>query len=107
MASPTDAIAGLLATVRGERPASMECSEAERALNVAMALAVELVVANDRIDRLERLVAELRQEPVEDLKAVVYDGAIAAERREANDAMLMRALRIFLDPRLAQQGDRS
>lgn len=104
MSRPTDAIAELLATVRGDRPASMECSEAERALNVAMALAVELVVANDRIDRLERLVAELRGEPVEDLRATAYDGAIAAERREANDALLMRALRIFIDPR---QGGRS
>lgn len=104
MASPTEAILELLGRVRGERPASMACGEAERALNVAMALAVELIVANDRIDRLERLVADLRGEPVEDLRAVAYDGAIAAERREANDATLMRALRVFLDPRATPGG---
>jgi hypothetical protein len=94
-----EALSELLATARGSRPASLNCGEAEDALNVALALAVELVVANDRIDRLERMVADLRGEDVATLRNEIYDGEIAAARREANDALLMRVMRIFIDQR--------
>ena len=94
-----DAISELLASARGHRPKSLACGEAEDALNVALALTVELAVANDRIDRLERMVADLRGEPVSTLRDVAYEGDAAAERRDAMEALLMRTMRIFLDPR--------
>ncbi|WP_298669748.1 hypothetical protein [uncultured Sphingomonas sp.] len=95
----TEALTALIHSARGNRPKSLGCGEAEDVLNIALALLIELSVSNDRIDRLERLVADLRGEPVSALRDIAYDGDPAQERREAMDALLMRALRIFLDPR--------
>ncbi|HET9427368.1 MAG TPA: hypothetical protein VFO69_03320 [Allosphingosinicella sp.] len=102
MSSTTDALHALLATARGERPKSLACAEAEEVLNIALALLVELAVAGDRIDRLERLVAELRGQPVDALRAITYDGDVAEERQAATDALIARALRIMVDPRAAR-----
>jgi hypothetical protein len=103
MADASAALAELIATARGGRPQSLACREAEEVLNIALALLVELAVSNDRIDRLERLVAELSGRSVEDLREIRYDGEIAKERQAATDALLTRALRIMLDPRAQQQ----
>ncbi len=101
MTSSPEALASLIYAARGNRPQSLGCAEAEDVLNVALALLIELSASNDRIDRLERLVAELRGEPVSALRDLRYpDGLAAEERREAMEALLMRALRIFLDPRV-------
>ncbi|WP_109808885.1 hypothetical protein [Sphingosinithalassobacter portus] len=99
MTSKTEALSALIASARGPRPISLQSREAEEVLNIALALTVELAVSNDRIDRLERLVAELRGEPVEDLRDIRYDGDIAQERYDATEALLTRALRVILDPR--------
>jgi len=99
MADPTGALAELIATARGGRPQSLACLEAEEVLNIALATLVELAVSNDRIDRLERLVAELSGRSVEDLREIRYEGEIAKERLAATDALLTRALRIMVDPR--------
>ncbi|MBN8814300.1 MAG: hypothetical protein J0J06_02505 [Sphingomonas sp.] len=100
MATSTEALIALITSARGERPQSMASTEAEEVLTVALALLVELSVSNDRIDRLERMVADLRGEPVAALRDVRYDGDAARERREATEALLVRAMRIFLDPRV-------
>ena len=99
MTSSVEALSQLIATARGNRPQSLASREAEEVLNVTLALLIELAVSNDRIDRLERLVTELRGEPVEALRDLRYDGEVAEERQAATDALLMRALRIMLDPR--------
>lgn len=99
MAASVEALMELLATARGPRPQSLASREAEDVLNIALASLIELAVANDRVDRLERMVADLRGEPVEELREVQYDGVIAQERQQATDALLARALRIMLDPR--------
>jgi len=99
MTSSVEALSQLIATARGNRPQSLASREAEEGLNVTLALLIELAVSNDRIDRLERLVAELRGERVEALRDLRYDGEVAEERQAATDALLMRALRIMLDPR--------
>ena len=99
MTSSVEALSQLIATARGNRPQSLASREAEEVLNVTLALLIELAVSNDRIDRLERLVAELRGEPVDALRDLRYDGEVAEERQAATDALLMRALRIMLDPR--------
>lgn len=99
MMDSATAIAELLATARGHRPASLASAESEEALNVALALAVELVVANDRIDRLERHVARLSGLDLDEFRADSGDESAAVQRRDANDALLMRVMRIYLDPR--------
>jgi hypothetical protein len=101
MTSP-DAILDLVTLARGARPASLTCAEAEDGLAVTLALITELAVANDRIDRLERMVAELRGEPVETLRNTGYTGEAATERQAATEALILRALRIFFDPRRPQ-----
>ncbi len=99
MADRATAISEVIASARGRRPQSLACREAEEVLNVTLAVLIELAVANDRIDRLERLVAELGGRSVEELRETRYEGEIATERQEATDALLARALRILVDPR--------
>lgn len=99
MTTQVEALSALIATARGDRPQSLASREAEEVLNVALAVLVELAVSNDRIDRLERLVAELSGRSIEELRDIRYDGEIAQERQAATDALLTRALRIMLDPR--------
>lgn len=99
MTTQVEALSALIATARGDRPQSLASREAEEVLNVTLAVLVELAVANDRIDRLERLVADLGGQSVEDLRDIRYEGEIAQQRQAATDALLTRALRIMLDPR--------
>jgi hypothetical protein len=102
---PSDAIQTLIGLGRGERRYSLHDRETEEVLNVAMATLVELSVALDRIDRLERLLAERTGMPLEQLRATDYaDGDAARERQEAADALFARALRIRLDPRANAPG---
>lgn len=104
MTTQVKALGALIATARGDRPQSLASREAEEVLNIALAVLVELAVSNDRIDRLERLVAELSGRGVEELRDIRYDGEIAQERQAATDALLTRALRIMLDPRAQADG---
>lgn len=104
MTTQTEALSALIATARGDRPQSLACREAEEVLNVTLAVLVELAVANDRIDRLERLVAEASGRSGEDLREIRYEGEVAQERQAATDALLTRALRIMLDPRARREG---
>lgn len=104
MSTSVEALGALIATARGSRPQSLASREAEEVLNIALALLVELAVSNDRIDRLERLTAELGGRSVEALRDISYEGEIAQERQAATDALLTRALRIMLDPRARADG---
>lgn len=99
MADRITAISEVIASARGRRPQSLACHDAEEVLNITLAVLIELAVANDRIDRLERVVAELGGRSVEELREIRYEGEIANERQEATDALLARALRILVDPR--------
>jgi hypothetical protein len=99
MSLKSEALTELIATARGHRPRSLACGEAEEVLNIVLALVIELAVSNDRIDRLERLVSELRGGSVEELREISYEGEIAVERQTATEALIVRALRIILDPR--------
>lgn len=104
MALAADAILSLVTSARGDRAYSMDDVEVENVLNITLALLVELSVANDRIDRLERIVAEQSGMPVETLRDISYDGAAADERQGAMDALLARVLRILIDPRTPADG---
>lgn len=95
-----DTIVSLIELARGERRYSLESRETEDVLNVALALLSELGVAFDRIDRLERVLAERTGMPLDDLRTIDYpDGQAAEEREDAMNALIARVLRIRLDPR--------
>jgi hypothetical protein len=97
---PAEAIVSLIELARGERRYSLESRETEEVLNIALALLAELGVAFDRIDRLERVVAERTGMPLAELRATDYpDGPAAEEREDAMNALIARVLRIRLDPR--------
>ena len=104
MTSPAQAVVALVESARGNRPQSLDSREVEETLNIVLALLIELSVANDKIDRLERLVADIRGENVETLRDIRYEGEIAKQRQDATDALLMRALRILIDPRAQANG---
>lgn len=100
----TDAIVALTQLARGERRYSLENRETEEVLNISLALLMELSVAFDRIDRLERVLAERTGIPLAELQAIDYvDDPAAAEREEAANALMARVLRIRLDPRASGQ----
>jgi hypothetical protein len=97
---PADAIVALTQLARGERRYSLENRETEEVLNLSLALLMELSVAFDRIDRLERVVAERTGIPLTELQSIDYpEGAAAEERDEATNALMARVLRIRFDPR--------
>lgn len=104
MTAALDAVLALVASARGTRPYSLDDVEVENVLNIALATLVELSVSNDRIDRLERMVAELKGNAVADLRDLRYSGAEADERQAAMDALLARVLRILIDPREPTDG---
>lgn len=96
----SEAIHTLIELARGERRYSLQDREAEEVLNIALATLVELSVALERIDRLERLLAERTGLALDELRAIDFpDGPAAKERQEAAEALFARALRIRLDPR--------
>jgi hypothetical protein len=96
----SEAVHALIGLARGERRYSLRDRETEEVLNIALATLVELSVALERIDRLERLLAERTGLPLDELRATDYpDGQPAKERQEASEALFARALRIRLDPR--------
>lgn len=97
---PAEVIVTLIELARGERRDSLESRETEEVLNLALALLTELGVAFDRIDRLERVLAERTGIALAELRAIDYsDGPVAQEREDAMDALVARVLRIRLDPR--------
>lgn len=99
-----EALLDLFQSARGERPYSLDNHDTEQVLNIALALVVELAVSNDRIDRLERALADVRGETVEALRAAPLDETAQAQREDATTALMMRTLRVVIDPRTASDG---
>lgn len=104
MTTAVEAILALVDSARGNRPQSLDDREVEEVLNIALALLVELSVSNDRIDRLERIVAAQGGTTVEALRDLRYDGVAADERQQAMEALLARVLRVLIDPRVPTDG---
>lgn len=97
----SNAIASVLQTARGNRPYSLENPETEQCFNVTLALVVELIASNDRIDRIERQLAELRGESLNEVRRGASDSEAEQARMATNEAMILRALRTLMDPRPA------
>lgn len=91
-----DAVIELVRQIRGDRPPSLVSAETEDVLHIAVALVVELAAAMDRIDRLERTVAELRGVALDEQRDAAADPAAAAERLQDVEAMIARALQSTL-----------
>ncbi len=101
----SEAIVTLTQLARGERRYSLANRETEEVLNIAMALLLELSVALDRIDRLERVLAARLDIPLQELRDIDYpQGPAAEERSDATNALIARVLRIRLDPRASSAG---
>ena len=95
-----EAIVALIELARGERRYSLEGSRDRRsAEHRARDYSSELAVAFDRIDRLERVLAERTGWPWRNCARSITGGQAAEERQEATEALFARVLRIRLDPR--------
>jgi hypothetical protein len=101
MTTATDAIRAVIESGRGNRPASLDNAETEQVLAIALSLLVELSVSNDRIDRLEREVADLRGITHDALRNAPVSDQAVVERQDALEALQLRVLRVMLDPRAA------
>lgn len=99
MTSAVDAISAVIASGRGERPASLASEETEKVLAITLALMVETCNAHERIDRLEREVATLRGQSLADWKEAPQPAEDNAERQAAIEALQLRVMRIMVDPR--------
>ena len=105
MSTPSaEALAHLIQSARGTRPYSLDNRDTEQVLNIALALVVELSVSNDRIDRLERALADLKGVPVGAVREAPLAPEAQAQRDDAAAALITRALRVVLDPRTPADG---
>ena len=86
------ALAG--AKARGKRPYFMENNEAERVLNIVMALAQETAVIRQRLDTMERLLDQKGTISRADIEAFEPNKAEAAERGAWTQEFISRVLRI-------------
>lgn len=94
-----DEILEIVRLGQGLRPSSLENQETEDVLTITLALLVELGVALDRIDRLERKVAKLAGQTTEQLREAPLGAEAETEREAAQVALIARALRVFFDGR--------
>ena len=80
--------------VKGKRPFFFKDPDVERVLNITMAVAGELAVARERIDTLERLLADKGVLEKDAVDSYVPDQEVAAARMEWDQAYIARILRI-------------
>lgn len=95
--SSYEAVEKLLGEIRGERPYSLRSIENEQTLNMVLALVVELIASNDRIDNLEREIAKLKGAELSELRRVETDESVLASRREHATGVIARILRVLID----------
>lgn len=79
---------------KGKRPWFFEDREAERVMNIVMALAQEVSVMRMRLDTVERLLEEKGTLTRADIEAFAPDKSQAAERGAWNQEFIARILRI-------------
>jgi hypothetical protein len=79
---------------KGKRPVYFENPECDKLLAIAMALAGELAVVRERLDTVERLLAERGAVTAEQIEGYRPDERAAAERERWREEYLERVLRI-------------
>jgi hypothetical protein len=80
---------------KGKRPWFYNCQEAERVLNIALALAQELAVTRERLDTLECLLQSKGLLSRAEFDSFVPSKAIAEDRSQATQAYLARIFRVI------------
>jgi polyhydroxyalkanoate synthesis regulator phasin len=80
---------------KGKRPAFLEDPAVERVLSIAMAVAGELAVTRERIDTLERLLAQRGILGAADIEAYVPDDAAQEQRNQWGREYIARVLRMI------------
>ena len=98
--SISDALAGASAKPAGKRPYFLT-PEVERVLAITMAIAQELAVTRQRVDTLERLLADKGLVTADEIERFEPDPGAATERALATQAYLDRILRIVLQENAA------
>jgi len=94
-AAELDIIALAGAKARGKRPYFFKDPDVERVLSITMALAGELAVTRQRLDTIERLLAERNILNEEQIEAFKPSPQQAEERGRWNQEFLARILRII------------
>jgi hypothetical protein len=82
------------AKAKGKRPHYLDSFEAEKVLNIALALAQELSVARERIDTLERLLDAKGLVKRAEIESFMPSPTEAAERGAWTQAFIARVLRV-------------
>jgi hypothetical protein len=90
------------AKAKGKRPWFFDNAEAERVLNIAMALTQELAVTRERLHALERVLERKGLLAKSELDALTFTAAESAERAESQQDYLARVLRVMTQHSAAQ-----
>lgn len=93
--STIDRIALANAKAKGRRPYFFEHPEAERVLNITMAVMQELAVTRERLDTLERLLESKGVLARAEIEAYAPDRPAAQQRADAHQELIGRCLRIL------------
>ena len=83
------------AKARGRRPQFFANPEIDRLVSITLALAGELAVTRERLDTLERLLAQRAVLNREDIEGYVPDRQAAQERGRWHQEYLARVLRVL------------
>lgn len=83
------------AKAKGKRPYFLHDAQTERVLAVTMAVAQELAVTRERLDTIERLLADGRPVTAESIDAYRPDAVAMAERQRWHADFIARVLRVF------------
>jgi hypothetical protein len=104
-ASAFDPLALAGAKAKGKRPYFLESEDTERLLNVVLALAQETAVMRERMDTIERLLAQKGLLSAGDIEAYAPTKAEAAERGLLMQEFIARLLRILQQEQEALTAD--
>lgn len=89
-----EAVRRSIAEAAGPRPAFFSDPDVDRVLAITMAVSGEVAVMAERLDTLERVLAEKQLLTREDLAEYAPDEQVVAERMRWHEAFVSRVLRV-------------
>ncbi len=92
---PTELLRLVNAASAGKRPYFFENRDVDRLLAIVWAMAGELAVTRERLDTVERLLAQKRTLSQAEIESFRPDGAAAAERGQWQVDYIARLLRVL------------
>ena len=104
MSNPINDIVLSSNKAKGKRPYFMDDPAVERVLNITMALAQEVAVMHERLDTIERLLAQKGIVEPSEIEAFVPSEADAEQRQRWHATYIARVLRIVQQEVEALQG---